>query len=337
MTPPLLVVDGLHVDIIRNKRTCAILRGVSLRIEAGRIHGLVGESGAGKSMTGRAITQLLPAAARVSGRIEFNGAPVNALRGRKLRELRARSIATIFQDPAAHLNPLLRIGDYMNEALITIGGVSRTEANKRSASLLGEVGVEDPDRVLRQYPHQLSGGLLQRVMIGGALSMDPQLLIADEPTTALDVTTQRDVMSLLERLRRERGLAVLLVTHDLALAANLCDDVSVLYAGEVLERANARDIYERALSPYTASLLAARPDPSRRADRLPAISGRPLTAEEARPHQCCFADRCQRAISACREGAIPLRTNGLREVRCIRAEMDGEDITVGCAEAGRSA
>ena len=318
----LVEVEDLTVTIGGPRREKRILRGVTFAIAAGQIHGLVGESGAGKSMTGRAISRLLPDNAKVGGSITFGGQDVLGLRGKALLDYRARSVATIFQDPSTHLNPLRRISDFMTESLTTMGGLRYREAVSRGCDLLVEVGVADPSRVMDQYPHQLSGGLLQRIMIGGALSLEPRLLIADEPTTALDTTTQTDVMGLLERLRRDHDMAVLLITHDLMLAASACDRIGVLYAGELLEHGGAEDIYHRPLSPYTRGLLASRPDVTTTTRRLPVIPGRPLSADDAPSGACSFVDRCGLVTPECRTGAIPLARAGDRLVRCIHADAE---------------
>ncbi len=219
---PLLELDDLTVwlDVAGTRR--AVLRGVSLSVDPGESVGLVGESGSGKTMTARAVSRLLPPGAGVEGQIRFAGRDIGALRGGELRSYRNR-ISMVFQDPRAHINPVRRIGDFMTEALCTNLGVSGPEARRRAADTLRQVGIEDGERRLRQYPHQLSGGMLQRVMIAAALLTEPLLLLADEPTTALDVTTQAEVMAILDDLRRDLGLAMLFITHDLELAAAVCD------------------------------------------------------------------------------------------------------------------
>ncbi len=197
-------------------------RRVAGRSRAGEAVGLVGESGSGKSMTARAVARILPPGAVVTGGIAFDGATCGALRGGALRQYRGE-VAVVFQDARAHTNPVRTIGDFMTEALRTVRGVRGAEARRRAAEVLDEVGIEDGERRLKQYPHELSGGMLQRVMIGAALLTEPRLLLADEPTTALDVTTQAEVMAILDELRRDRGLALLFITHDLELASAVCD------------------------------------------------------------------------------------------------------------------
>jgi oligopeptide/dipeptide ABC transporter ATP-binding protein len=225
----------------------------------------------------------------------------------------------VFQDPRAHVNPVRSIGDFMTEALRTNRGVGRREAEQRSVAALGDVGIADGARRLRQYPYELSGGLLQRVMIASALLIEPRLLLADEPTTALDVTTQSDVMAILDELRGERGLALLFITHDLELAGAVCDRTAVMYAGQLVEtRASAR-LHDDPLHPYTASLAAARPSIDAEVQRLAAIPGRPVSAFEA-PDGCPFAPRCAYVQDACRADRPALRELDGGSVRCVRAE-----------------
>jgi oligopeptide/dipeptide ABC transporter ATP-binding protein len=316
--PALLEIDRLTVRLPIEGQPKTVLHDVSLELDAGEAVGLVGESGAGKSMTARAVARLLPKRAETEGSIRFGGVDVLAADGRGLRSLRD-DIGIVFQDPRAHVNPVRRIGDFMTEALRTNHGVSNDEARRRSVRLLAEVGVPDGERRLRQYPHELSGGLLQRVMIATALLTEPKLLLADEPTTALDVTTQAEVMAILDELRRERGLALLFITHDLDLAGAVCDRTVVMYAGQIVEQQPSATLHARPHHPYTAALVGARPDISSTASRLTAIPGQPLSAFEA-PPGCAFAPRCPSAIDDCRAARPALRRLDDAMVRCIRAE-----------------
>jgi peptide/nickel transport system ATP-binding protein len=315
--PALLEIDQLTVQLPIEGQLRTVLHDVSLTLDAGEAVGLVGESGAGKSMTARAVARLLPKRAATEGSIRFGGTDVLRAEGRALRALRD-DIGMVFQDPRAHVNPVRRIGDFMTEALRTNHGVSNDEAARRSVRLLAEVGVPDGERRLRQYPHELSGGLLQRVMIAATLLTEPKLLLADEPTTALDVTTQAEVMAILDELRRERGLALLFITHDLDLAGAVCDRTVVMYAGQVVEQQPSASLHAHPRHPYTAALVGARPDVSSTASRLTAIPGQPLSAFEA-PPGCAFAPRCPLAIDACRADRPALRDVGGATVRCIRA------------------
>ena len=314
----LLEIDQLTVRLPIEGQLRTVLHDVSLGLDAGEAVGLVGESGAGKSMTARAVARLLPKRAETDGVIRFGGKDVLAAEGRTLRALRDE-IGIVFQDPRAHVNPVRRIGDFMTEALRTNQGVAIDDARRQSVRLLAEVGVPDGERRLRQYPHELSGGLLQRVMIATALLTEPKLLLADEPTTALDVTTQAEVMAILDELRRERGLALLFITHDLDLAGAVCDRTVVMYAGQIVEQQPSATLHAHPRHPYTAALVGARPDIASTAPRLIAIPGQPLSAFEA-PPGCAFAPRCPLAVDDCRGTRPTLRILGDVSVRCIRAE-----------------
>jgi oligopeptide/dipeptide ABC transporter ATP-binding protein len=315
----LLEVEDLVVDLPVEGEMRRVLHEVSLSIRAGEAVGLVGESGSGKSMTARAIDRLLPPGAAVSGAIRFDGGNVTALSGAELRRFRGE-VAMIFQDPRAHINPVRRIGDFMTEALRTNRDVQNAEAEDRAVDLLESVGIEDGGRRLRQYPHELSGGLLQRVMIATALLTQPRLLLADEPTTAVDVTTQAEVMAILDDLRREFRLAMLFITHNLELAAAVCDRTAVMYAGQVVEVRASSLLHDDPLHPYTAALAAARPDISATKDRLASIPGRPLSAFEAPSDACAFAPRCSHVRDACRQQRPPLIELDRGLTRCLRAE-----------------
>jgi oligopeptide/dipeptide ABC transporter ATP-binding protein len=321
---PLLLVDGLTVRLEVRGAQRAVLRDVALTVREGEALGLVGESGSGKSMTARAIDRLLPRGAEVDGSIRFDGHDVHTLSGADLRRYR-NQVAMIFQDPRAHVNPVRRIGDYMTEALRTNLGVPAAAASRRASDMLSQVGIDGGQRRLRQYPHELSGGMLQRVMIAAALLTEPRLLLADEPTTALDVTTQAEVMAILDGLRREFGLAMLFITHDLELAAAICDRTAVMYAGQIVEVRESGRLHGDPLHPYTAALAAARPDITRTAGRLRAIPGRPLSAFEAPPGECAFAPRCPHAQDVCRAGVPPVTELDGGLSRCVRAhELRGK-------------
>jgi oligopeptide/dipeptide ABC transporter ATP-binding protein len=322
----LLEVERLTAQLPIDGRMQTVLHDVSLTIGEGEAVGLVGESGSGKSMTARAIGRLLPPRASVGGAIRFEGRDVVALRGSALREFRAQ-VAMVFQDPRAHINPVRSIGDFLTEALRTNRGVSKVEAGRRAVDALAEVGIEDGERRLRQYPHELSGGLLQRVMIAAALLTEPRLVLADEPTTALDVTTQSEVMAILDGLRRERGLALLFITHDLDLAGAVCDRICVMYAGQIVETQAALALSDRPLHPYTAALSAARPEIDRHVRRLAAIRGRPLSAYEA-PPGCPYAPRCDFCESRCTEQRPELAELQGGLVRCLRAAELRPELTV---------
>ncbi len=313
----LLQVRNLTVDLAMADGPRQVISGTTFDIGAGEAMGLVGESGSGKSMTARAIARLLPTGAQVSGGVTFDDTDVLALSGADLRRHRAR-VAVVFQDPRAHINPVRRIEDFMTESLRTLDGVPRAEALRRATQGLEEVGIDDPAKRLRQFPHELSGGMLQRVMIATALLSEPQLLLADECTTALDVTTQSEVMAILDDLRRERGLSMLFITHDLELAGAVCDRTCVMYAGQVVETSAADRLHADPLHPYSAALVQARPDITSSAHRLVAIPGRPVSAFEA-PSGCRFAPRCPHAEESCREHEQETKELDAGRVRCERA------------------
>jgi oligopeptide/dipeptide ABC transporter ATP-binding protein len=313
----LLEVEDLVVDLRVEGEMRTVLRGVSLQIAAGEAVSLVGESGSGKSMTARAVSRLLPAGAAVSGRISYNGNEITELKGQPLRQLH-NEVAMIFQDPRAHINPVRTIGDFMTEALVTNNGVAKDDARQRATQALADVGISDGARRLKQYPHELSGGLLQRVMIASTLLTDPKLLLADEPTTALDVTTQSEVIAILDELRRERGLALLFITHDLDLADAVCDRACVMYAGQIVESRSTSSSTRDALHPYTRALGSARPVMEGPVTRPRAIPGRPVSAFEA-PSGCAFAPRCEFAQQACTESEPQPQEFDGDIVRCLRA------------------
>ena len=331
---PLLRVADLGLTLAtRRSQTRTILRGVSFDIGQGEALGLVGESGSGKSMTARAITGLLPPGAATSGSIAFDGTPTLGMPAARLRQLRSHEIAMIFQDPRAHINPVHTVGDFLTEGLIATHGAKRNQARATVARLLTEVGIPDADRRMRQHPHELSGGLLQRAMIAAALAAGPRLLLADEPTTALDVTTQEEVMAILDAQRRQRGAGLLFITHDLELAAAVCDRIAVMYAGQIVELTQARRLHSDARHPYTRALLAARPAAAERGARLATVPGRPVSAWEAGTG-CAFAPRCPLAVPQCDTDPRP-RTVGNSVVRCHRAAKDAQGSTRLGAGAGQ--
>jgi len=270
MTTPLLRVDDVHATVHLRRSSQTLLNGVSFEIGEGEALGLVGESGSGKSLTTRAITRMLDPNFTVSGSIEFDGASVLGMSPSALRRYRQTDVGMIFQDPRAHVNPVHTVGDFLTEVLVRDRGMDQREADRRAVVLLDEVGVRNPESRLRQYPHELSGGLLQRVMIASVLLAEPRLILADEPTTALDVTAQSDVMAIIEEQRKARGLSLLFITHDLELAAACCDRIAVMYAGEIVEQ--GAHVYESPRHPYTIELLGARPSIEERVDRLPVLT-----------------------------------------------------------------
>ena len=328
---PLLEISGLTVRLAPGaaggRAAKPVLDGIDLSLAPGEALGLVGESGSGKSMTVRAVTRLLPPGAELDGAIRFEGRDVAAMTPAELRGYRDSGVGMVFQDPRAHINPTRRIGAFLTEALIRNRGISRRTALGRAAAVLAEVGIDDPVRRLRQYPHELSGGMLQRVMIASVLLADPRLILADEPTTALDVTIQAEVVGILDRLRRVRGLGMVFITHDLDLALAVCGRVAVMYAGRIVEIREAEALHQRAAHPYTLGLLGSRPSIDARAERLNAVPGRPLSAFEAGPG-CAFADRCAHARTVCQATRPELEPFRGGLVRCHRvAEISMQEAT----------
>lgn len=318
----LLSVAELNVSLPVSGEHRSVLRGIDLDIAAGEALAIVGESGSGKSMTARAIARLLPDRAIASGAIQVDGREILGLRGADLRAYQAREIAMIFQDPRVHMNPVRTIGDFLTEGMTVNLGLARRDAERRAVDLLADVGIPDGERRLKQYPHQLSGGLLQRVMITSALSCEPRILLADEPTTALDLSTQSEVVAILDELRRERRMALVFITHDLELAAAICDRVAVMYAGEIVEIQPSEQLLARPRHPYSAGLLGARPHVERTSRRLLAIPGQPRAAFEA-PTGCGFADRCGFRIDSCDSTHPDLEPIGESVDRCLRsADLD---------------
>ncbi len=316
VTDQLLQVEGLSVRLPVSGEMRTVLDGVSFAIAPGEALGLVGESGSGKSMTVRSISRLLPPGAEVDGTVTFDGRDVYSLRGGQLRSFRHEA-SVIFQDPRAHTNPVRRIGDFMTETLRE--SISRKDADKQAVEMLSQVGIDDGARRLKQYPHELSGGMLQRVMIATALLTNPRLILADEPTTALDVTIQAEVMAIIDDLRKEFGVSLLFITHDLDLASAVCDRTAVMYAGQLVELQRADSLHNDPYHPYTAALSGARPSIANTAPRLTAIPGRPVSAYEA-PAGCAFAPRCPYAEDRCRAARPELRDFADGKVRCVRAE-----------------
>ncbi|WP_405009684.1 ABC transporter ATP-binding protein [Kitasatospora sp. NBC_01539] len=300
MSPaPLLEIRALRIDLLLDGAVRTVVHRADLSIPEGTALALVGESGSGKSLTARSVMRLLPGAARIHGDLLFAGESVPLMTPERLREFRASDVAMVFQDPRAHVNPARSIGDFLIEGLTAGRRVPAAEAVARVTRILREVGIADAERRMRQRPHELSGGLLQRVMIAAALAAEPRLLLADEPTTALDVTTQEEVMAIISEAREAHGLAMLFITHDLELAAAVCDRVAVMYAGTTVENLPADRLRGRAAHPYTRALLASRPSVDDAGAVLRAIDGRPLSGFEA-PGGCAFGDRCPRVQDLCR-------------------------------------
>ena len=316
MTAALLEVDDLCVELPTARGPLRALAGVSLRLEQGRALGVVGESGSGKTMLSRAILQLLPPMAQVSGSVRFEGESLRTLPAEALRALRGKEIAVVFQDPMTSLNPVLTVGGQIVETLLAHFGLAASAARMRAVELLASVGIPEPARRAMQYPHQLSGGMRQRVAIAIALSCEPRLLLADEPTTALDVTVQAQILDLLARERQRRNMAMMLITHDLGIVAGRTDAVLVMYAGRVVERAATRALFKEMRHPYTEALLAAIP---RVGDaphtRLAAIGGTPPDPTRHVPG-CPFSPRCRYRGADCDEAMPGLADRAGHQFAC---------------------
>jgi len=306
VTAPLLELDDLRVDFRQSGHVVRAVDGLSYQADKARTLALIGESGSGKTVSARAIMALLPETARVTGSIRYEGTELVGLSERRMRALRGNQIAMVFQDPARSLNPTLRIGAQITEAIHIHRQVSKAEAHDRAVELMELVRLPAARERFRQYPHQLSGGMRQRVMIAIALAGDPRLLIADEATTALDVTTQAQIMELLRDLQERLGMALIMISHDLGLAASYADEVLVMYAGRAVERAATQTLFGHVRMPYTRALLGAIP----RLENAPhttlaAVPGQPPDLA-TQPPGCPFAPRCPEVTDKCRETAPPL-------------------------------
>lgn len=305
MTQPVLSVHNLIVEIPTRDAVLRPVDRVSYEISKGEILGVVGESGAGKSMTGNAVIGLLDRPARITGgEIWLNGRRIDNLAPDDMRRLRGKEIGMVFQDPLTSLNPLLKIGDQLTETMLAHLDISDAKARERAIAALEEVGIPAARDRIDSYPHEFSGGMRQRVVIALALCAEPSLVIADEPTTALDVSVQAQIIALLKRLCRERGTAVMLVTHDMGVIAEAADRVAVMYAGRLAELGPVRDVLTRPRHPYTDGLMGSTPLASKGLTRLRQIPGS-MPRLGALPDGCAFHPRCPRAQARCRAGDTP--------------------------------
>ncbi|SCG54612.1 ABC transporter ATP-binding protein [Micromonospora zamorensis] len=308
---PVLAIRDLSVSFPTETGTVSAVDGVSLDLASGEIVGMVGESGCGKSVTAMSIAGLLPGSARVTGSVRLDGVELVGARESALRRVRGQEIAYIFQEPMTSLNPVLTVGRQIGEVLQVHERMSRRAARARAVELLTLVGIPSAGQRVDTYPHQLSGGMRQRVMIAMAVACGPKVLVADEPTTALDVTVQAGILQVLRDLRDRLGTSILIITHDLGVIADIADRVVVMYAGRVVERAPVDDLFAHPRHRYTAGLLSASPQPGRHAgtDRLTEIPGL-VPVLSTQPDACTFADRCPAADATCRDSAPPLEGVG---------------------------
>ncbi|MBO1326719.1 ABC transporter ATP-binding protein [Acetobacter sp. TBRC 12305] len=326
---PLLDVRELSVSFRSRGRMIPVVERVSFTLHEGEILGLVGESGSGKSVTAMALMGLIDTpGVQISGSVLFQGHELVGMGQRQLRRLRGSRIAMIFQDPMTAFTPVYTVGWQIDEQILAHERVSRKQARARTITLLGDMGVPDPARTADSYPHQLSGGMRQRAMIAMALSCNPALLIADEPTTALDVTVQAQILDLMRNLRTTYGSAVLLITHDMGVVAETCDNTFVLYSGRMAETGPTSAVFARPGHPYTAALLASIPPmDGPRPHRLPAIAGLPPAPLE-RPAGCAFAPRCSYAHAACLPAPPPalVRVGTAHQAACV-LPLEGTPLT----------
>lgn len=318
----ILEVESLEVSFGGDDSPLKVVSEIDFSIESGKMLALVGESGSGKSITALSVLGLLPRPGRVSGgRIRFEGADLGTASSEEVRGLRGSRIGMVFQEPMTSLNPVYTVGFHLAEALGGRKLLSKEELRRRSLKLLAEVGIPEPEERLNAYPHQLSGGIRQRVMIACAFARNPRLLIADEPTTALDVTVEAQIMALLDRLKEERGAAILLVTHDLGLVAQHADQVSVTYAGFTVEEADTVPLFSTPLHPYTKALMMAMPG-REGAGRLYTIPGTVPSAGNM-GKGCPFRERCPEAFGRCGQELPKLKSYpDQRRVRCFKVESD---------------
>lgn len=321
MSEPLIAFNHLSISFASEQGRVRAVQDVSFTIQAGQTIGVVGESGCGKSVTAMSLMGLLPPqAARIDGgQILFQGHDLLRLKPSKMADLRGNELAMIFQEPMTALNPVLTIGEQLCEPLIRHRGESPKVAWQHATQMITDVGLARAESLMSCYPHQLSGGMLQRIMIAMALSCQPKLLIADEPTTALDVTVQAQILRLLRDQARAQQMALMLITHDLGVIAQMAEHVVVMYAGRIVEQGPTADVLRNPLHPYTKGLIASRPVPGERRRRLYSIPGQ-VPDLAALPPYCAFYDRCERATAQCRHGIPPL-IGQVRQAACIHSEI----------------
>lgn len=322
--PALLEVEGLRTHFDTLTGTVRSVDGVSFTVHDGQTLGIVGESGCGKSVTALSILRLVPAPpARFAGAIRYRGQDLLALSERQMRRIRGNRISMIFQEPMTSLNPVITVGRQIAESVQVHQAVGRREAMERAVEMLRLVQIPEPERRAGEYPHQLSGGMRQRVMIGLALACRPELLIADEPTTALDVTIQAQILALVRQLQQELGMGMIMITHDLGVVAESCDRVLVMYAGRKVEEADVNDLFDRPLHPYTRALMASMPSMNTHATRLAEIPGL-VPAPHELGRGCPFAPRCSQAGERCRRDTPQLVDQGHgHQVACFAVDAGG--------------
>lgn len=330
----LLRISDLDISLKNSKRNLKVINGVSLTIHAGEALGLVGESGSGKSALALSIVGLLPNSMVVSGgRITYRSQPLHEKKRDEIRRLRGKEISMIFQDPMTSLNPSLTVGEQIMEMFAFHLGMNRKEAKQQAVHIMKKVGLSRPEDLLKEYPHRLSGGMRQRVMIAIALACHPKLLIADEPTTALDVTIQAQILQLMEEVKKE-GTALLFISHDMGVIAEICDRVAVMYAGQIVEEGTVQQIFASPQHPYTIGLLNSIPTPNRKNKRLYSIRGT-VPAISDRGAGCPFHSRCDHAMDVCfSHDPEFIQTNERQLVRCFLVKNKGGDVHAGTQSSG---
>lgn len=319
----LLEIKNLNIKFRTNEMEVNAINGVNVTVPTGRAVAIVGESGSGKSTIMMSVPRLLPGNAAVSGEILFDGRNTLSLPEKEMRAIRGREIGVIFQNPTAYLNPTKTIGQQLIEPLLYHHMASAQVAKKRAISLLDQVGIGDAKSRFDMYPFEFSGGMLQRVMIAMALIASPKLLIADEPTTALDVTVQAEILVLLKQIQREHGMSLVFVTHDLAVAAQLCDEVYVMYGGAVMEHIPANALVRESTHPYLRGLLHSIPRLDGPIERLSYIPGNPISSTRPMTHGCIFADRCDAKMAVCDKRPPLIARADIHEVACWLAQNGG--------------
>ncbi|WP_223860064.1 ABC transporter ATP-binding protein [Pseudarthrobacter sulfonivorans] len=319
MTQELLTVENLSLEVQGPHGNVTLIDDVSFSVGAGEVVGLVGESGSGKTVTSLSVMQLLPHNSQLSGSVRLDGKELTTMSRRELGKVRGVELSMIFQEPRRSLNPAFTVGDQIAESVRQHQGASRKEAWARAVDLMDLVEIDDPSQRAHQYPHELSGGMCQRVMIAMALACDPKMLIADEPTTALDATVQKQVLELILRIQEASGIGVLLITHDLGVVAEVCDRAIVMYAGRIVESGPVLDLFDNPQHPYTAGLIHSMPDVVRHEKKMGAIPG-VVPQPDQFISACRFAARCPYAAPECLDGFVPLQpTPRGGQVRCIRS------------------
>ena len=310
MSETILSVQNLHTSFTTGKGEVHAVNGVSFDLDTGKILGIVGESGSGKSVTAYSIMRILESNGRIEeGSVLYKGKDVTKFTEKEMRDFRGKCCSIIFQDPMTSLNPVFTVGSQLREAIELHTSRKGKEAEDRAIEMLTLVGVNEPEKRIKQYPYELSGGMRQRVMIAMALSCEPDILIADEPTTALDVTIQAQILELMQDLQKQLGMAIIMVTHDLGVIADMCDEIIVMYGGRVCERGTAEDIFYRPSHEYTKGLLRSIPNVGRMGEKLVPIPGTPINLLNM-PKGCAFCPRCKYATEQCAQACPPLVDRG---------------------------